>query len=175
MIFWLNINVSGVVADMLIRKQILTRTRTRKLFNLLGNLLPAIFVLGLAFMNCKLKYLAVTFLTIGVTFTYVRLSCSPLFIARDTFRGCCYGGGFMLTANDIAPAYAGIIFGISNTFATVPGIISPYIVGALTEKVSHGSFLRRSPHIMLRTCIVRILTIGVTSSLSAQRYTLSAW
>ncbi len=42
----------------------------------------------------------------------------------------------MLTANDIAPAYAGIVFGISNTFATLPGIISPYIVGALTEKVS---------------------------------------
>lgn len=41
----------------------------------------------------------------------------------------------MLTANDIAPAYAGIIFGISNTFATLPGILSPYIVGALTGKV----------------------------------------
>jgi ACS family sodium-dependent inorganic phosphate cotransporter-like MFS transporter 5 len=38
-------------------------------------------------------------------------------------------------ANDIAPAYAGIIFGISNTFATISGIISPYVVGALTEKV----------------------------------------
>ena len=46
----------------------------------------------------------------------------------------------MLTANDIAPAYAGIIFGISNTFATLPGIISPYIVGALPEKV--GTSLR---------------------------------
>ena len=41
----------------------------------------------------------------------------------------------MLTANDIAPAYAGIIFGISNTFATLPGILSPYVVGALTERV----------------------------------------
>ena len=41
----------------------------------------------------------------------------------------------MLTANDIAPAYAGIIFGISNTFATLPGIISPYIAGALTTEV----------------------------------------
>jgi hypothetical protein len=41
-----------------------------------------------------------------------------------------------LVANDIAPAYAGIVFGISNTLATIPGIVSPYIVGALTEKVS---------------------------------------
>ncbi len=51
------------------------------------------------------------------------------------FSGCCFGGGWSLVANDIAPAYAGIIFGISNTFATIPGIISPYIVGTLTEKV----------------------------------------
>lgn len=51
------------------------------------------------------------------------------------YSGCCYGGGFLLTANDIAPSYAGIIFGISNTFATLPGIISPYIVGALTQHV----------------------------------------
>jgi hypothetical protein len=41
----------------------------------------------------------------------------------------------MLVANDIAPAYAGIVFGISNTFATISGIVSPYVVGALTEKV----------------------------------------
>ncbi len=54
---------------MFIRKKILTRTQTRKLFNVLGNLFPAIFVIGLAFMTCKLKYIAVVLLTIGVTFT----------------------------------------------------------------------------------------------------------
>jgi len=42
----------------------------------------------------------------------------------------------MLVANDIAPAYTGIVFGISNTLATIPGVVSPYVVGALTEKVS---------------------------------------
>ena len=50
--------------------------------------------------------------------------------------GFAFGGGFLLVANDIAPAYAGIVFGISNTFATIPGIVSPYVVGILTEKVS---------------------------------------
>jgi hypothetical protein len=54
----------------------------------------------------------------------------------------------MLVANDIAPAYAGIIFGISNTFATIPGIISPYVVGALTEKVC-CSFLKDFKEIVL--------------------------
>jgi hypothetical protein len=57
------------VADMLIRKKTLTRTQTRKVFNVLGNIFPAIFVIALAFMTCKLKYVAVALLTIGVTFT----------------------------------------------------------------------------------------------------------
>lgn len=54
---------------------------------------------------------------------------------RISSRGCCYGGGFILTANDIAPAYSGIVFGISNTFATLSGILGPYVVGVLTQKV----------------------------------------
>lgn len=41
----------------------------------------------------------------------------------------------MLVANDIASVYAGIVFGISNTLGAIPGIISPYIVGILTEQV----------------------------------------
>ncbi|CAF2083345.1 unnamed protein product [Rotaria magnacalcarata] len=115
---WLSINLSGIIADMLIHKKLLSITQTRKLINILGSFLPAIFVLGLAFMTCQYRYTAVILLTIGVGLT-----------------GCCFGGGFTQVPNDIAPAHAGIIFGISNTFATIPGIISPYVVGALTEKV----------------------------------------
>ncbi|CAF1312349.1 unnamed protein product [Rotaria sordida] len=114
---WLSTNISGIIADIIIRKNLLTTTNTRKLFNILGNLLPAICVLSLAFLTCQLKYVAVILLTISFA-----------------FRGCCIGGGYLLVANDIAPAYAGIVFGISNTLATIPGIVSPYVVGTLTEK-----------------------------------------
>jgi len=85
-------------------------------------------------MTCSWKYLAVILLTLGVAIRYlIRFSISNSTILFSS--GCCFGGGFSLVANDIAPAYAGLIFGISNTFATIPGILSPYIVGALTEKV----------------------------------------
>jgi len=40
-----------------------------------------------------------------------------------------------LVANDIATAYAGIVFGISNTLTTIPNILSLYIIAPLTEKV----------------------------------------
>lgn len=41
----------------------------------------------------------------------------------------------MVNSNDVAAGYAGIVFGISNTFATIPGIVSPYLVGVITKNV----------------------------------------
>lgn len=38
---------------------------------------------------------------------------------------------FRVNALDIAPKYASIIIGISNTFGTVPGILSPILTGYL--------------------------------------------
>lgn len=57
-----------MLADMVIRKTFLTRTNTRKLFNTIGTFVPAISVIGLAFLTCQLKYYAVALLTIGVAF-----------------------------------------------------------------------------------------------------------
>lgn len=38
---------------------------------------------------------------------------------------------------DIAPQYAGILMGFGNTFATVPGIVSPILCGYIvTDEVS---------------------------------------
>ena len=49
--------------------------------------------------------------------------------------GCAYGAGFLVNYNDVAGAYSGIVFGIANTFATIPGIIAPYLVGEITKNV----------------------------------------
>ena len=37
---------------------------------------------------------------------------------------------FLFIANNSAPDYAGIVFGICNTLGTAPDIVSPYIVDA---------------------------------------------
>ena len=34
---------------------------------------------------------------------------------------------------DIAPRYAGVLMGITNSAGTIPGIIGPYVVGILTD------------------------------------------
>lgn len=41
--------------------------------------------------------------------------------------------GFTINHLDIAPSYASILMGISNTFGTVPGIVSPILTGYIVS------------------------------------------
>jgi ACS family sodium-dependent inorganic phosphate cotransporter-like MFS transporter 5 len=41
----------------------------------------------------------------------------------------------MANINEIGGSYAGMLFGISNTIATLPGIFAPHIVGLITVNV----------------------------------------
>lgn len=42
--------------------------------------------------------------------------------------------GYFINHIDIAPNYAGILMAVTNTVATVPGILVPILVGRLVEK-----------------------------------------
>lgn len=88
------------------------------LFFLTGMFGPGTFLIGTGFMKCTQQAEAVVMLTIAV--------------------GLCgfHFSGYFINHGDIAPPYAGTLFGISNTAATVPGILAPYIVAALTPNVS---------------------------------------
>lgn len=41
--------------------------------------------------------------------------------------------GFTVNHLDIAPSYASILMGISNTFGTIPGIVSPLLTGYIVH------------------------------------------
>ena len=47
------------------------------------------------------------------------------------------GAGFYVNINEISGKYSSIVFAISNTIATLPGVITPYIAG---EKLNLGMF-----------------------------------
>lgn len=79
---------------------------------------PSIFIVATGFMDCTRTVTAVTLLTIGISIT-----------------GFQYGSGYLINPGDIAPKCAGIIFGISNTFATVPGFLAPTVIGYITVDV----------------------------------------
>lgn len=49
-------------------------------------------------------------------------------------------GGFRVNHLDIAPQYAGVLMGITNCFATLPGIISPYLVGIIVDVSVSSTF-----------------------------------
>ncbi|GAB1606333.1 uncharacterized transporter slc-17.2-like isoform X1 [Argonauta hians] len=49
-------------------------------------------------------------------------------------------GGFCVNHIDIAPKYAGILYGISNTFAAMPGAINPIITKALTPNKTRAEW-----------------------------------
>ena len=50
----------------------------------------------------------------------------------------CAVSGFAPNCFDIAPKYADVIWGVSNTFATLPGIVGVYITGWLVDRT--GAF-----------------------------------
>jgi MFS transporter, ACS family, solute carrier family 17 (sodium-dependent inorganic phosphate cotransporter), other len=115
---------SSYFADWLQEKKILTTTQVRRYFNCTSFAIAAIFLLLCVFVIHKIYTVAL--LTIGVAALALSLS------------------GFAVNHLDIAPKYASILFGISNFFASVPGIVSPILTGYIvTTSVRNFECRRR--------------------------------
>lgn len=87
-----------------------------------GTLLPASLLVGVGFLDCSHSTLAVTLLTLGVAMT-----------------GCLHGAGLHISFADLSPRHAGVLYGFSNTIATIPGFVAPIIIGFITRNVSTSS------------------------------------
>ncbi|XP_059142430.1 sialin-like [Physella acuta] len=111
---WLFITIAGVTSDLLITRNILSRVATRKVMSAIGLFGPAICLVGVTFMDCTQQIGAVVLL------------CGTVGLSGVAFAG------YMVNHGDIAPQFAGTLFGITNVAATIPGILAPYIVGAIT-------------------------------------------
>jgi len=106
-------NVAGALADRLIQGGKST-TFVRKLFQVLGLGGMALFLLLLS---------AAGSLTVGL-----------LLMCATTAMGAFCLAGFGPNCFDIAPRYADVIWGISNTAGTIPGIIGVAVTGWLVDK-----------------------------------------
>ncbi|XP_036422476.1 sialin [Colossoma macropomum] len=111
---WLSSVLSGVIADNLLERKLLSVTAVRKIFTIAGMLLPAGLLVAVGFSGCS-GILAVTFLTLSTTI------------------GGISSAGVFMNQIDIAPRYAGMLLGITNTFGTIPGILAPIAVGYLAK------------------------------------------
>ncbi|XP_061194089.1 sialin-like [Saccostrea echinata] len=112
--FWGVINIAGISADF--TQKHLSTTATRKLFDISGKVIPALLLIGLGYLDCTMKGLAIALLTLGVSLSGLQYS------------------GFLINHMDIAPAFAGILFGITNAAGAITGFISPAVVGLITEE-----------------------------------------
>ncbi|XP_020588917.1 probable anion transporter 6 [Phalaenopsis equestris] len=106
-------NVGGVVADHLITRRILSVTKTRKLLNTVGFVVSAFALFCLPLFKTS----AGTVLCSSVSLGFLALGRA----------------GFAVNHLDIAPGYAGIVMGVSNTAGTLAGIIGVGITGRILE------------------------------------------
>lgn len=104
---------SGYLADWSQKRGYLTTTQVRRYFNCGGFLAQTAFMMLAA-------YLAHPIYSIISLVTAVGLGAFSI-------------SGYAVNHLDIAPQYAGILMGISNTFGTMPGIISPLITGFIVQ------------------------------------------
>lgn len=105
--------VTGLAADMFLVNKILSVTQVRKYFNNTALLTQMAFLLITTFLSDTTAIIAC--ITISVGFGALAMS------------------GYLANTIDIAPQFGSIILGISNTFATLPGIISPALSGYIAK------------------------------------------
>lgn len=109
--------VSGFVADLFIERKWLSTTAVRKIWQALGFTIAGGGLVAVGFANSV-----------------------PLAVALMTIAGGAVGftnSGFQVNHLDIAPNYAGILMGMTNCVATIPGIVSPYLTGIILGDDQH--------------------------------------
>ncbi|XP_045585411.2 putative inorganic phosphate cotransporter isoform X2 [Procambarus clarkii] len=111
---WIFTMLLANILDALRSRKVITTTFARKLATFIASMPPAICLIGVTYVGCNTD-LAVALLTLGTMFV-----------------GGMYSG-FLSNHIDIAPPFAGTLMGITNTFATLPGIIVPSFVGYMTH------------------------------------------
>ncbi|RXN23420.1 sialin [Labeo rohita] len=111
---WLLALLGGQLADLLREKYLFRTVIVRKAFTIVGMMGPAVFLVAAGYTGCN-YVLAVAFLSISSSLGGISAS------------------GFNINHLDIAPSYAGILLGITNSFATIPGMVGPVIARSLTK------------------------------------------
>ena len=110
--------IGSWITDLIITKQFLKTLTIRKMNTIMGLWLPGACALLAVVAGCQAELAVVLF---------------ALAAGLNTLSVCGCKTGML----DIAPDFAGIVFGVSNTVANIPGFMGPAIVGALLTDYSN--------------------------------------
>lgn len=111
---WIFSLVLSKILDTLRARKTISTTFARKVATLIAFLVPMGCFLALSYIGCQ-RGVAVLLMTLAVT------GVGGMF------------SGFLSNHIDIAPNFAGTLMAITNTVATIPGVVVPIFVGKLTE------------------------------------------
>ncbi|XP_047031795.1 sialin [Helicoverpa zea] len=111
---WFFSMVLSRTLDWLRGKSIITTTTARKIGTICASLVPGGCLLAICYIGCS-RAAAVALMAVAVT------SIAGMFC------------GFLSNHIDISPNFAGTLMAITNTVATVPGIVVPIFVGYVTH------------------------------------------
>ncbi|XP_062591838.1 sialin-like [Saccostrea cucullata] len=114
--------LAGQTADIIRSKRILNTTNTRKFYQISAFIGAGAMSVAVGYTDCDQRGVAVALLSLAVMFT-----------------GLCRAG-FTVNHVDIAPKYAGVLYGITNTMATIPGMLAPIVAGELTPNKSQSEW-----------------------------------
>ncbi|XP_011704679.1 PREDICTED: putative inorganic phosphate cotransporter [Wasmannia auropunctata] len=103
----------SILADYLLRNNKLSVTAIRKIFTTFAVLTPGILMVIQAYYGCN------------------RAASVIVFTVALTINGG-ITAGYLGNGLDIAPNFSGTIFGIANTFSSIGGFLSTFMVGNIT-------------------------------------------
>ncbi|KAL8583106.1 hypothetical protein ACOMHN_008544 [Nucella lapillus] len=106
---------AGFLADFLSGHHVMTVFWVRRFVTILASLVPAVSLIIMSYLDCTHVAAVVSLLVISVG-----------------FMGFAFAG-FLVNAFDIAPRYAVSITSVTNSFACIPGIVTPYLVAEVTK------------------------------------------
>lgn len=106
------------IFDHVRRKELVSLTVLRKIFNTAGMVIPAICMIGLNWITADNIIGCIVLLTVGMSGHHFSTT-----------------GGYYLSHSDIAGPFSGTLFGITNTMAQIPGFANALIVAHLTPNV----------------------------------------
>lgn len=107
--------VFGSVGDFIQRRGIMEKTTIRRSFTLFSHFIPGIFLIIQTFVGCHVHW-AILFITLSLASN-----------GASTLTN-------LSNAQDLAPNFAGSLYGIANCIGSTTGFISPMIVGYLTAQ-----------------------------------------
>jgi ACS family sodium-dependent inorganic phosphate cotransporter-like MFS transporter 5 len=134
-------NVSGQLSDFLINKVQIRVEIVRKIMQCTALIVPSILFFALRF-------------------TRTNLIASTIIICAAIGASSCCRSGHNVNMIDLSPRLAGLLFSITNTFATIPGIVGNLVTGWLLDIPSVESTIPSSPWDNVFNCMIVVNLVG---------------